>query len=271
MQLTPRYGAVAIMEVDGEVGSALVRQRLRLQATLEGLTEEEWGTPSRCAGWRVQDVIAHLVDVNRFWSASITAGLSGTPTRLLTGFDPATSPAQLVLAQGTQAPPDVLERFTRTTRSLATLVDDLDDDGWAAVAETPVGHVTIRTLAHHALWDAWVHERDIHLPLDRPVVEEPDELLACVRFAAALSPAFALSAGRPSPDRVVHVEDLGQTFVVTVSDQVRVRTGEGTPDLRGGAVELIEVLSVRSEPDPADRWMVEGLEEAFARSEPPMS
>ena len=51
-------------------------------------------------------------------------------------------------------------------------------------------------VAHHALWDCWVHERDIVLPLGLPTAIEPDEVRACLRYAAALSPAFAISSGR---------------------------------------------------------------------------
>ncbi|MCD2187248.1 maleylpyruvate isomerase family mycothiol-dependent enzyme [Actinomycetospora soli] len=35
-------------------------ERLALADELEGLTEEQWATPSLCAGWTVRDVAAHL-------------------------------------------------------------------------------------------------------------------------------------------------------------------------------------------------------------------
>lgn len=38
-------------------------ERHALIADLEGLTPEQWSQPSRCAGWTVHDVVAHLVDV----------------------------------------------------------------------------------------------------------------------------------------------------------------------------------------------------------------
>lgn len=34
--------------------------RLRLADLLDGLSDEEWETPSLCDGWRVRDVVAHL-------------------------------------------------------------------------------------------------------------------------------------------------------------------------------------------------------------------
>lgn len=38
-------------------------ERHALIADLEGLTPQQWAQPSRCAGWTVHDVVAHLVDV----------------------------------------------------------------------------------------------------------------------------------------------------------------------------------------------------------------
>lgn len=38
-------------------------ERHSLIADLQGLTPEQWSQPSRCAGWTVHDVVAHLVDV----------------------------------------------------------------------------------------------------------------------------------------------------------------------------------------------------------------
>ena len=35
-------------------------ERRRLAEMLAGLSEQQWGTPSLCAGWRVREVIAHV-------------------------------------------------------------------------------------------------------------------------------------------------------------------------------------------------------------------
>ena len=138
-------------------------------------------------------------------------------------------------------------------------------------AEAPPGHVSVAALAHHALWDSWVHERDILLPqgIEPPV--EADEVRAALRYAAALGPAFAVAhhgarsgtVGLRSADPVVQL-------TVEVGDRVVVR--DGAPDvadlqLDGDAVGLLETLSVRAPfaqqvPDRG-RWLLEGLLEAF--------
>ena len=96
MILAPRYDGPTILSVDGHPNDQLepfIRQRRRLQAILAELTDQEWGSASRCAGWSTRDVVAHLVGVNTFWCGSILAGLAGSPTRVLVGFDPAATPS----------------------------------------------------------------------------------------------------------------------------------------------------------------------------------
>ena len=103
-------------------------------------------------------------------------------------------------------------------------------------------------LAHHALWDSWVHERDIVLPLGRTPVEEHDEIAANLRYVAALSPAFALNAGSVERGTLaVDVTEPDVSFVVEVDDRVSVRDGHDvTADVRftGNAVELLEALEL---------------------------
>lgn len=41
--------------------SVITTERRRLADELESLTDEQWATPSLCPGWRVRDVVAHLV------------------------------------------------------------------------------------------------------------------------------------------------------------------------------------------------------------------
>src|SRR5271170_3386095 len=158
MLSTPRYEGPAIITMAGEPGDQLVpfsRQRRRLQAMLEGLGPDDWAGSTRCDQWSVQDVVAHLVGVNAFWQASIQAGLAGTPTRMLVGFDPAVTPDLIIEPMRALPPGEVLEQFVASNESLLAVLDGLDDGRWLTAAETPAGHVAIRVVAHHGLWDCW--------------------------------------------------------------------------------------------------------------------
>src|SRR5258706_885420 len=99
MKLAPRYDGPTILHVDGTASDQLApvtRQRRRMARMLGELTDEQWSAPSRCDRWSTRDVVAHLVGVNSFWHSSVVAGLAGAPSRVLSGFDPATTPSMMV-------------------------------------------------------------------------------------------------------------------------------------------------------------------------------
>jgi len=274
VQQTPRYGADPVIVLDGSPADVLepvARQRRRLAAVVSSFTDEQWARPSRCAGWSNRDVIAHLDTTNGFWVFSIASGLRGEPSRLLLGFDPAATPAQLVAASDGVPTGQVLEQFLASTDALLDVLTSLDDAGWSTLAETPAGHLSVSAVAHHALWDSWVHERDILLPLGDTPDEEADEIAASIRYVAALSPAMVLNRGAAQRGAfAIHVTDPDLQVVVDVGDEVLVRSGEADVELTltGDAVALLEALSVRAPLDqpvpPAASWMVSGLAEAFA-------
>lgn len=276
MRLTPRYGSNPLVTLDGnpaDIAAPAIRQRRRLAAVLATFNEEQWAYPSRCESWSNRDVIIHLESTNGFWAFAITSGLQGEPTRFLATFDPVTSPAELVANSTSLTSQQVLDRFVASTNALAELWASMHDGGWSTLAEAPPGHVSISAVTHHALWDSWVHERDILLPLGIVPDEEADEIAACLRYGAALSPALALSQGSgrgKTGTLAIKVTSPDISFVVEIGEQAAVTTGATTnPDLllTGDAVALLEALSIRR---PLDQevpthvaWMVNGLAETF--------
>lgn len=276
MQLTPRYGAQPVITLDGPpaaIAGPLIRQRRRLATALASFTDEQWSHPSRCAGWSNRDVIVHLDSTNTFWSMSIAAGVHGEPTRFLATFDPVASPAQLVAGSGDVSTGEVLARFVASTDALVGLCSSLDHAGWSAAAEAPPGHVSVSAVAHHALWDSWVHERDVLVPLGLAPEPEADEVAACLRYVAALGPALALNRGAAGSG-VLAIDATGPDVVVVVDigEEVVVRAGAaGAPTvelrLAGDAVELLEALSVRrplTQLIPVgSAWMLRGLSDTF--------
>jgi uncharacterized protein (TIGR03083 family) len=273
VQLTPRYGAGPVITLDGDPADVLVpavRQRRRLAAACAAFTEEQWAHPSRCERWSTRDVLVHLDSTNAFWAYSIAEGLRGEPTQLLATFDPVASPAALVAAAGDTPSAQVRDQFLASTETLLGMLESLDDDAWSTMAEAPPGHVTISAVVHHALWDSWVHERDILLPLGLTPDREPDEVGACLRYAAALSPAFAVTMGAGGRGVLaLTTSDPDLAVVVDVDGRVAVREGPADADLEltGDAVDLLEALSLRrplDQPVPeTSAWLLHGLAEIF--------
>jgi uncharacterized protein (TIGR03083 family) len=278
MLLTPRYDDEPLVTIAGQIDDPavpLLRQRRRLGDVLRGLGDQQWAAPSRCEAWSVQGVIAHLDGTNGFWAFAMKAALGGEPTRFLGTFDPVATPLAMVDGMKHLTPADVLAQYDESVDAMAAVVTGLDRDAWSMLGEAPPGHVSLEAVALHALWDAWTHERDCLLPLGLAQVEEPDEILGSLRYAAALGPAFSRTHGSDQqgqlavvatdPD-VSFVVDIGATTVV-VTDGV---APDGTPALRGTAIGLLEALSFRlpfEEELPAEhRWLVGGLDAVFDRT-----
>lgn len=252
MLLTPRYSGPPIITIDGsadDVLAPLVSQRRRLESTLASLSDSQWNAQSRCAAWSVKDVVAHLAGINPLFAMSAQAGLDGQPTRLMQHFDPATSPPMMVEQMGALSPGEALDLFVTSNDALFELVKNLDDEGWSTTAESVPGDVSIRVLLSHALWDSWVHERDILLPLGIAPTVVADEVTASLRYVAALSPAFAIDAGLEYPGTfAIEATAPAYSCSLTVDGSVAVLTGtraDDAPVLRGSAVELVEALSTR--------------------------
>jgi uncharacterized protein (TIGR03083 family) len=274
VQLTPRYDAPPVLAVEpptGDPAEPMLRQRRRLASVLGTFDDEAWAAPTRCEGWSVRDVVSHLVTTNQFWTISVASGRGGTPTRFLEAFDPVATPAQMVEAARHEPPADVLAAFTTSSEALADALVGIDGDAWATTVESPPGHVSLHAMVLHALWDGWIHERDILLPAGLTQAHEDDEVADCLVYAAALGPAFQASRGSDREGLLaVRATDPATHLVVHVGPAVRVAVGEApaeTAALTGRATELVEALSFRGpfpQPlDAADAWLLGGLGEVF--------
>ena len=274
MRLTPRYDGPAVLQFPGairDLSVPLLRQRRRLGALLSGLDDAQWATASRCEKWSVRDVIAHLVGADQFWVLSAAAALAGAPTRYLATFDPVVIPAQMVDGMQDQSPTQVLSSYLEGVDALAAILTGLDEAQWSVPAEAPPGHVALHLMVRHALWDPWIHERDIVLPLGMTPVEEPDEVLACLEYSAALSPTFLATSGSARSGALVIDGTDPDAHLVVAAGETVVVSDDGAPagavHLEGRSVDLVEALSLRGpfphDIDASDRWLLDGLATVF--------
>lgn len=272
MRPTPRYDGPPVIDLSdlGFGVAPMIRQRARLTQELSDLSADDWAAASRCEGWSVQDVAEHLVGVNQFWLMSIRAGLRGEPTRLLVTFDPVAVPAAMVEAARGAPPEATLEKLAATNAELADLVGSASATDLDKPAEAPPGHLPITTVCAHALWDAWVHERDMLAPLRHEPPVEPDEVAMALAYVSALGPACYVNAGESRPASLaVKARDPAVELSVHVSRDVLVRSGTNGASavaVEGSAAELVEMLSCRRpqpEVDETHRWLVDGLSKLF--------
>jgi hypothetical protein len=181
-----------------------------------------------------------------------------------------TVPAAMVERARGASPVATLERLATSNAELAACLRSLSEDDWARPAEAPPGHIAIRAVCAHALWDAWIHERDVLVPVGHHHQIEPDEVATSLAYVSALGPALYLNAGEVlSGSLAVEARHPDLAFTVEVGDQVTLRLGaraDATAVIDGDAVQLLESLSRRlPHPLVADdhRWLVDGLNRAF--------
>lgn len=280
MELKPRYddgnGSAPLIRFDGPVAdpvAPMLRQRRRLADVLASLDDGQWAQPSRCDGWSVKDVVAHLINTDGFWAASIRAGLNGSPSRFLVGFDPVTTPPHFVEPLRAMTPQDTLAAYRDSLAGLTAGVEGIDEaTRQTTVAEAPPGHVPLDAVIMHALWDSWIHERDIVIPLGMTPTEEADEVAAAVIYASALGPGFmAMNGSAREGALALEAKDPEVNVVVELGHTVVIHIGETsispTATLRGRAAQLIDALAYRSPfeipIEPEHQWLIAGLGEVF--------
>ncbi len=137
----------------------VVAERLDLLDLLRELEPDEWEVPSLCRGWRVRDVVAHIVS----YEGQSTGTLLGRAVR--GGFMPHRINELGVRALADLGTDDLVARFERHL--------------------APSGPA-IRFGARVGLTDGLIHQQDIRRPLGRP------RQIPAERVRQAL--AFALSA-----------------------------------------------------------------------------
>ena len=197
------------------VRALIADERTDLVALLRTLSPDEWVAPSLCAGWRVRDVVAHLL-----------YDTSPLPKYLLDAAKAGFS-AQRMNARA-------IERAGDTDS--AQLVDAL---------EGSIGGGIFATLAPSlALADALIHHQDIRRPLKRPRAVPTERLLRVLDhpdpFASPRSRTrglrFSATDVSWSRGEGPEIRGTGEAIVMAIAGRRAVideLDGDGVPVLEG--------------------------------------
>jgi uncharacterized protein (TIGR03083 family) len=144
-------------------------ERADLLAFLAGLSAQQWDAPTLCAGWRVRDVVAHMISYE---------GLGGRELmrRLARGRFRLARTNAVGVAEMRDSGPDEL---------LALLERRLEPSG-------PTTGFGCRI----ALLDALIHQQDIRRPLGVARTIPPERLLPALSFARFAPPIGAFWRAR---------------------------------------------------------------------------
>jgi uncharacterized protein (TIGR03083 family) len=139
-----------------EVTTGLLEELASFKALIGSLTRAEWATPSRCTGWTVGDVAAHVVGGMADVAAFRLEGL-GTPE---------VTARQVAERQGRSAG-EIADELGATIKATADLLGAFNEEAWNLQA--PGGFDFTLGEGVEALWhDAWLHGDDILAALGRP-------------------------------------------------------------------------------------------------------
>lgn len=128
---------------------------------LRSLSEAEWATPSRCAGWTVADVAGHVV-----------GQLTDVSNLRLDGLgSPEVTKRQVEECRG-RTPDELADQLDAAAKAVSAMAEAFDDEAWDA--EGPQGDGTTLGSGVEALWfDTFLHADDIRSSIGRPTVIGP--------------------------------------------------------------------------------------------------
>jgi len=139
-----------------EVTIGLLEELERFKGLVQSLTPAELATPSRCSGWTVADVAAHVI-----------GGMADVAAFRLEGLGTPEVTARQVAERQGRSPGELADELGAAIKATAELLEAFNDEAWAMQA--PGGFDFTLGEGVEALWhDAWLHGDDILVALGRP-------------------------------------------------------------------------------------------------------
>jgi uncharacterized protein (TIGR03083 family) len=134
-----------------EIAAAMRDERERLVSYLESLPDAAWDKPSLCEGWRVRDVVSHLIGN----AADIVA-------QNLDGAGSAAFNQRQVDERARRSPAGLLAEWAEQGPAFEATIEALDDTFW----NTPYLEMgTVGEALQRLVEDIWVHAQDIRVAL----------------------------------------------------------------------------------------------------------
>jgi uncharacterized protein (TIGR03083 family) len=172
------------------------REAVRLDAFFSTLREGEWSTSSRCPGWTIRDVLAHLTAAESYYRACLEGKVSefmaNLASRGATDLDSANQVGVDDLANFT--PAELLGMWRMANLETRQGFRERGDD----MIDTSVGMYPCRWQTFHVAAELATHADDMHVP----IADDEDELRWAWRAAFS---RFALTEAKPD----LTLEELG--------------------------------------------------------------
>ena len=157
-----------------EVTSGMIAEYERFAELVRSLNDGDWETTTRCEGWRVADVAAHvsgiLADVVTFQLDDI-----GTPEAVV----------RQVKERHDFTPAQLADELDNNRKLGIDIANSFTDEAWDGPSPAP--NIANLGFGVEGLWyDTYVHTEDILAAVGRPAVRTPESLRASVSHLAQL-------------------------------------------------------------------------------------
>lgn len=254
--------AATIVEFTPTV-EALQAQWAAVAELADGLSDDEWSSPSVLPGWSVADIVAHVIGTE-----SMLEGRDVEAVRDVAALDHVRNPIgelnEKWLDHFRDADRDrVMQAYrdviaTRTSHLAAMTQQDFD-----AEALTPAGRDTYGRFMRIRIFDCWVHEIDLIDSVDgrdgRVPTQRIPQAWALDEIGASLPFVVGKLAGAPRGSRVIFdITGLAPRLQrIEVADRAGAVTAfpdgdeSATARLTVDGVELARLVGGRSSADPS--------------------
>jgi len=211
-----------------ELVAVLALHHRRLIDTWQGFTTAQWEHPSRNRGWTVHHTVRHVAD-----AMDRVAAAANRQPALEDDFDPRSTPDAWLTASDGESPQATIDRFAGASTLFRAGVGDRLASGDNAHDRTVYGTAHWTVNVAHVLWDSWLHERDVLLPLGQPAPssEAEERLVGLYGLLMALVPSMMLEQ---SVSSTVQLTAIGRRTI-----EVRCHAGAiGSDEVPAGATTI---------------------------------
>ncbi len=134
-----------------------------LEALIDDLRAEEWDVQSYCPEWTVRGVVTHLAGIE-----NLLVGWAPTEDDNTPPFGRMNEFGERVADLSNE---DLVTEVKTVLASRRADLTAMTDEQFAAASMTPVGPATYHRFMDIRIFDFWVHQRDMAMPLGRATVD----------------------------------------------------------------------------------------------------
>jgi len=188
------------------------------------LTEEQWRLPSPCPGWRLKDLISHLIGIEEFLldETSLTAPLDYSSEKPWIKNDFGRYNEVAVEMRRGHRGEAILAEFVKVVAARNTAWLDESRDPSVEITFAPIGTQTLGHFLWRRVFDCWAHNQDLRTPLGLSGDLDGQAASLVYRQVAELLPmVLAKKCGAaPGSSAVIEVTGAGCfTYGAKVNDQ----------------------------------------------------